>query len=445
MGKGGEAEQSSLGLTKDGNRLYEDVISRGTLEYAFYRVKANRGKPGPDGVTIEEFERDLEGNLKALREELLLKKYQPGPMRRVSIPKPDGGERHLSIPNVRDRIVQQAIAWELLPFFEPEFSESSFGYREGRGQKDAVAAAKTYVAEGREWVVDMDLEKFFDTVNHDRVIHLVREKVKDRRLLKLIALMLRSGIEIDGKVAASRIGLPQGSPLSPLLSNIVLTPLDKELERRGLGFVRYADDVNLFVRSEKAAQRVLESVSDFIERKLKLKVNRTKTRVAKSGQVKFLGMTLLAGGIVVISLGSMKKAQEKVRELVPRSGTGGFERQLAKVNLWYRGWSAYYSMTEYPSQLKKIEANLRMRFRLQFIKNHKRKKHLVRKLKKRGIKGGTAYRSVYLGNKGRWRLAHCAAVNFAWNPAWFELQGFETRSGDQMEHWRPLSEHPRLL
>ena len=445
MGKGSEADQLSLGLTKDGNRLYEDVISRATLEYAFYRVKANRGKPGPDGVTIVEFERDLDENLKALRAELLVKKYLPGPMRRVSIPKPDGGERHLSIPNVRDRIVQQAIAWELRPFFEPEFSESSFGYREGRSQKDAIDVAKSYVAEGREWVVDMDLEKFFDTVNHDRVIHLVREKVSDRRVLKLIALMLRSGIEIDGKVEANRIGLPQGSPLSPLLSNIVLTPLDRELERRGLGFVRYADDVNLFVRSEKAANRVLESVSAFVEKKMKLKVNRTKSRTAKSDRIKFLGMTVLAGGIAVISLGSMKKAREKIKELVPRSAQGSFEHQLAKVNRWYRGWSGYYSITEYPSQLKTIEAHLRMRFRLQFIKNHKRKKHLVRKLKKRGIKGSKAYQSVYLGNKGRWRLAHTAAVNFAWNPAWFELRGLEIRSRDDLEHWRPLSDYPRLL
>jgi len=443
--KQSKAEQPSLGLTKDGNRLFEDVTSQSTLKYAFYRVKANRGKPGSDGVTIEEFESDLEENLNQLREELLRKKYQPGLMRRVSIPKSDGGERHLSIPNVRDRVVQQAIAWELLPFFDTEFSESSFGYREGRSQQDAIAAGKSYVAEGREWVVDMDLEKFFDTVNHDRVIHLVREKVPDSRLLKVIALMLRSGVEIEGEAVATRIGLPQGSPLSPLLSNIILTPLDKEMERRGLKFIRYADDVSAFVKSEKAANRVLDNLIDFIEKKLKLKVNRNKSRATRCEKAKFLGMTILVGGIAAISLASMTQAKERIKELIPRSGKGSFENQMAEVNSWYRGWSTYYRMTHYPGQLKAVEANIRMRFRLQFIKNHKRKKHLWRKLKKRGRGSSKAYKAVYLKNQGRWRLAHDATISFAWNPAWFELQGGqEIKSREELAHWLPLRAYPKL-
>jgi len=293
----------------------------------------------------------------------------------------------------------------LEPYFEPQFSESSYGFRRGRRQKDAIAVAQAHVAKGKEWIVDLDLEKFFDIVNHDRVLHLIRQEVGDPRLLKLIALTLRSGVEIDGEIERTREGLPQGSPLSPLLSNIVLDRLDKELERRGLDFVRYADDTNIFVGSQKAAERVLQSITRYIENDLKLRVNRSKTQTALSKGVKFLGTTVLTGGLAMIALGTMKAAKERVKELIPRSGRGSLEWQVDRVNLWYQGWSGYYSMTSYPSQLKQIEAHNRMRFRLQMIKNHKRKKHLVRKLRSQGVKGNGACRAVYLKNSGRWRLA----------------------------------------
>ena len=273
---------------------------------------------------------------------------------------------------------------------------------------------------------------------------MLRNKVEDRRLIRLVALTLRSGVWIDGKVEKSRVGLPQGSPLSPLLSNIVLHELDEELERRGLHFVRYADDCNVFVSSRKAAERVLEKLTRFIEGKLKLKVNRTKSKTGLSSTVKFLGMTVLAGGMVAISAGAMTKAKAKVKELIPRSGKAPLEVQIENVNQWHRGWAEYFAMGEYPSQLRAIEARIRVRFRLQFIKNHKRKKHLVRKLVKRGLRREVAFREVYLRNHGRWRLAHTFGVGRAWPEPWFRQQGVVTVSGQHRSHWQSLQAYPRL-
>ena len=437
----------SLGLRNQegGAKLFEEIHALPRLEMAFKKVRANRGSAGPDGVSVEDFEENLSENLSKLQAELKSKAYRPQAVRRVSIPKPNGGERHLGIANVRDRVVQQSILLAMNPYFDPEFSESSYGFREGRSQRGAIEAARQHVVSGKEWVVDLDLEKFFDTVNHDRALHLIREKVSDRRLLKIIALILRSGVEVNGKVEKSTSGLPQGGPLSPLMSNIVLDQLDKELERRGLDFVRYADDANIFVGSRKAAERVLTSVTNYIEKKLKLRVNRAKTQTARSKSVKFLGMTVLAGGLAMISVGAMKKAKERVKELIPRSGRGSFETQVERVNLWYQGWSGYYAMTNYPNQLHQIEANIRMRFRLQFIKNHKRKKHLVGKLRRRGVKGGQAYKAVYLKNSGRWRLAHDFAVHAAWKTSWFRQHGLKTRSKAAQDHWQPLEIYPRSV
>lgn len=445
MGKKSEMAQLSLGLQTQaaGERLFEEIHALSRLELAFAKVRANGGSPGPDGQSIEDFGENLSDNLAELSAELKSKRYQPAPVRRVSIPKPSGGERHLGIPNVRDRIVHYSIALALEPWFEPYFSESSYGFRPGRSQRGAIEAAQKHVAKGKEWIVDLDLEKFFDTVNHDRVLQLIRQKVKDPRLLKLIALILRSGIEIDGRVEKSNLGLPQGSPLSPLLSNIVLHQLDLELEKRGLDFVRYADDANIFVGSQKAAERILASVTRFIEGKLKLRVNQAKSQTALSKGVKFLGMTVLASGLAMISLGSMKAARERVKELLPRSAKGSIETQMERVNSWYLGWSSYYAMTNYPSQLRQIEAHIRMRFRLQFVKNHKRKKHLVRVLRRQGVKGHAAYRAVYLKNSGRWKLAHDSVVNRAWPLRWFRQRGMETRSGESRSHWQGIEEYPR--
>ena len=428
-----------------GERLFEEVYAHPRLERAFNKVKANKGVAGVDEVSIEDFEENLQENLAEIHSQLKGRKYKPSPVLRVSIPKPNGGERHLGIPTVRDRIVQYSITMALEPWFEPEFSESSYGFRPNRSQKGAIAEAKKHVSNGKEWVVDLDLEKFFDTVNHDRVLHLIREKVTDRRLIKLIALFLRSGVEVDGNLEKSVIGLPQGSPLSPLLSNIVLHQLDLELEARKLDFVRYADDANIFVGSKKAAERILASVTKFIEGKLKLKVNQDKSQAALSKHVKFLGMTILAGGIAMISMSSMKNAKTTVKELIPRSGKMSFEKQVERVNRWYVGWYGYYSMTHYPNQLKQIEAHTRMRFRLQFLKNYKRKKHIMRAVCKRGVKRKTAFRAIYEKNAGRWKLAHDFAVNNAWSPAWFTQQGLEIRSLEELDHWEDIHVLARII
>lgn len=439
-------DQLTLGLEQpDPSRLFEEVTALPILKLAFKKVKANRGSPGPDGQTVEDFSLTAEAGLARLRDDLLGWQYQPGPVRRVVIPKPGGGERLLGVPDVRDRIVQQAMKIILEQLYEPTFSDHSHGFRPKRSQRTALQEAQVYVREGKEWVVDLDLERFFDTVNHGRLIHLLRQRVTDKRIIRLVGLTLRSGVWTDGVVEVQREGQPQGSPLSPLLSNIILSELDEELERRGHRFVRYADDANVFVGSEKAARRVLASLTRYIEGTLQLKVNRTKSQAGRCATVKFLGMTLLPQGMLVISAAALSKAKAKLRELVPRSGRAPLEAQIERVNQWYQGWVGYFAMGEYPSQLKTIEAHARARFRVQFVKNHKRKRHLFRKLCSRGMREATAFREVYQKNHGRWQLAHTMSVNQAWSTQWFADQGLLTLSSAQRPHWRDIKAYPKIL
>ena len=280
-------------------KLYERICSIDELSAAFKAVKRNRGAPGIDGVTVKDFGERLFVELGQLQKELKSWSYEPKPVRLVEIPKPDGGARRLGIPCVRDRVVQAAIKAVLEPIFEPLFSTNSYGFRPNRNQWQAIHAAQRIVQSGKEHIVDIDLEKFFDRVQHDRLIHRLGEQIDDKRVLRLIGLTLRSGIMKDGIVSVTEEGTVQGSPLSPLLSNVVLDELDKELERRGLQFCRFADDCNIFTGSEKAAERVMETVTRFIERKLKLVVNKTKSKVARSQFVKFLGITIIAGTIAI--------------------------------------------------------------------------------------------------------------------------------------------------
>jgi len=388
-------------------------------------------------VSVEDFGKGLDEELRALSRELQDWRYRPSPVKRVRIPKPGSTkERLLGVPCVRDRVLQYSIKMSLEGRFEEKFSDQSFGFRPGRSQKMAVSRAREWVREGREWVVDLDLENFFDEINHDRVIALVRREVKDNQVLRLIGLTLRSGVMDGDRYEPSREGTVQGSPLSPLLSNIVLHELDMELERRGLAFCRYADDANIFVRSQKAAERVKESVTRYIEGKLKLKVNKEKSQVALSRAVKFLGMTI-ACGMIVISPQSMKRAMEKVKELTPRRTHLPFEKQVDRVNQWYKGWSGYYSMTETPSQLKAVEAHIRARFRAQFMRDQKRRKHQEGKLVKQGVRRHTARKVVY-SNDGIWRMAHTFASHLAWNIRWFKGRGLETVSDQQKPHWQSL-------
>lgn len=337
-------------------RLFENLCSTLYLSIGFQLVKRNRGKPGIDGVSILEFESRLDEELCQLQQELTDWTYQPTPVRRVEIPKPDGkGVRLRGIPTVRDRVVQATLKWLLEPIFDPHFSPNSYGFRPGRSQHQAVQAAQRIVNSGKPYVVDIDLSKFFDRIHHDRLIAKLGQKISDKRILRLIGIMLRSGVMVNGVVNPRKEGTMQGGPLSPLLSNIVLDELDQELERRGLEFCRFADDCNIFVKSPKAAERVMGTVSRFIEKKLKLKVNQEKSKVARSDQVKFLGFTVV-NGVIAIARKALQTAMDKVKELTPRGTHKTLEATLKEINQWYVGWSNYYCLTYYPSQLRKAAA-----------------------------------------------------------------------------------------
>lgn len=421
----------------DSNRdLFERLCAEDNLLEAFLTVKRNKGAPGVDGVTIQDFETHLHDELAKLANELRNWQYKPKPVKRVEIPKEDGSVRKLGIPSVRDRVMQTCLKTILEEIFEPNFSNSSYGFRPGRRQKDAIQEAQKYVQEGREWVVDIDLAQFFDTMSQDRLIHRLSLQVADKRILRLVGIILRSGVAIDGEYQATTEGSTQGSPISPLLSNVVLDELDKELDARGLKFVRWTDDANIFVKSEEAAKRVLVSITKFIERKLKLKVNKTKSKAAKSSDVKFLGLTIM-NGEVVIAKKSMRKAMVKVSELVRTNSPVPVQKTMERVNLWYQGWANYFKMTQYPMQLTLIEAHVRRRFRARIVRQMKRRKFLCRRLEKRGVKRKTAQAQAYSA-KGPWRLSS-GTMNHAYKVEWFiKSMGQKVFSNRSLSHWHPV-------
>lgn len=426
-----------LELFKDVREPFEKLCSLDYLETGFKAVKKNKGAPGIDGITIEEFEENLSEELSRLKWELANWKYVVQPVRRVEIPKPgkNAGVRLLGVPCVRDRVVQATLKLILEPIFEATFSDNSYGFRPGRSQRQAVEAARAIVANGKEHVVDIDLSKFFDRVHHDRLIHRLSQQMPDKRILRLIGMTLRSGVMKDGLYSASTEGTVQGGPLSPLLSNVVLDELDKELERRGLSFCRYADDCNIFIGSSKAAERVMVSIGKFIENRLKLKINKEKSKVALSKYVKFLGMTIVAGALFISTV-SMQRAMAKVKELTPRGSHMRLEATIERINQWYVGWSGYYRMTYAPSQLHRIEAHLRRRLRSRLVDHQKKRRYLVDKLVKRGVKRQTASKAVF-SNKGRWALSHTVAVERAYPNRWFITEmGLKIRSDKGYAHWQ---------
>jgi group II intron reverse transcriptase/maturase len=398
-------------------------------------VRSNKGAPGIDGVTTESFELNLSRELSQLHKELMSWSYKPKPVRSVEIPKPDGkGVRMLGIPTVRDRVVHASMKAVLEPIFDPKFSPNSYGFRPGRSQKQAVQAAQGIVASGKEFVVDIDLSKFFDRIHHDRLIHRMGLIVEDKRVLKLTGLILRSGIMKDGLVSASTEGSVQGSPLSPLLSNIVLDELDKELERKQLEFCRWADDCNIFVRSQMAADRVMKSTTKFIEKQLKLVVNQDKSKTALSKFVKFLGMTIIVGTIA-ISAKSMQRARDKIKELTPRGTSLNLEQSMEEVNKWYVGWANYFSMGQYPSQLASLEAHIRRRFRSRIVSQQKRPRYLAEKLIEHGVARKWAYATAY-SNRKKWALSHTKAVERAFPNGWFVAEVGQVIKSDQaLKHW----------
>ena len=425
-------------LFKDERSLFEKLCDPVNLRAGFKAVKKNAGAPGIDGVTIKEFESRLEEELAQLQMELESWCYEPKPVRRVEIPKPGkgAGVRLLGVPCTRDRVVHATIKLLLEPILDPNFSDHSYGFRPGYNQRQAVESAQRIVKSGKEYVVDIDLSKFFDRINHDRLIHLLSAQVDDKRILRLIGNILRSGIMKDGLVEPTKEGTTQGSPLSPLLSNVVLDELDKELEQRGLEFCRFADDCNIFVRSSKSAERVMKSISKFIEGKLKLKINRDKSKVGRSCNVKFLGMTIIDGARVISAV-SMKTAMQKVKELTPRGTHLTLEETMIEINTWYKGWSGYYMMTQYPFQLGNIEAHIRRRLRSRLVDQQKRRRHLFKKLMKRGVSYGLA-NTVY-SNNGRWVTSNTFALTKAYTVEWFIDQvGQWIRSNHRMRDWFPV-------
>jgi len=434
-----------LELFIDKRNLFEKLCLIEYLAEGFKAVKRNKGAPGIDGVTVEEFGISLDEKLRKLREELETWEYKPEPVLRVEIPKPgkNAGVRLLGIPCVRDRVVQATLKLILEPILDPLFSDNSYGFRPGRNQRQAVEAAQKIVKTGKEYVVDIDLSKFFDRVHHDRLISRLSQHISDKRILRIIGMTLRSGVMKDGLYNPTWEGTVQGGPLSPLLSNVVLDELDKELEHRGLEFCRFADDCNIFVSSQKAADRVMTSISKFISKKLKLVVNQEKSKVALSKYVKFLGMTIIAGTIAISAV-SINRAMAKVKELTPRGTFMTLEQTIKRINSWYTGWSGYYRMTQYPSQLCKIEAHIRRRLRSRIVGQQKRKRHLYKKLIKRGVRRYRAAKTVF-SNNGRWVLSHTPAVERAYPNRWFiEEMGLKIRSEEKHPHWFPTALWIRL-
>jgi RNA-directed DNA polymerase len=423
--------------------LFKNICALETLKESFKAVKRNKGAHGIDGITIEKYEENLEENLKQLKTEVMSWTYKPTPVKRVEIPKPGGkGIRLLGIPIVKDRVLHMAIKMVLEPILDPTFSKNSFGFRPGRNQQQAVHQAQKIVQSGKEYVVDIDLSKFFDRINHDRLIYRLKEQINDPRILRLIGMILRGGIMIDGIKTPSEEGSVQGSPLSPLLSNVVLDELDKELERRDHEFCRFADDCNIFAKSQRSAERIMESIKKFIEKKLKLKVNEEKSKTRKSNEVKFLGMTIIEGTIA-IAKASYDKAMEKVKSLIPRGTHLPIEKAIQEVNKWYQGWASYFKMTQYPSQLKGIEAHIRRRFRARIVYQQKKKRNLISLLLKRGIKRKRANKTIY-SNRRTWNLSHTAVLEKAFTIEWFVKQGQTIMSNIPMGHWNGIEKWVKL-
>jgi RNA-directed DNA polymerase len=402
-------------------RLMEEVVEGENLKEALRRVKANKGSPGVDGMTVNDLPGHLKEHWPSLREQLLHGTYQPQPVRRVEIPKPDGGMRKLGLPTVLDRLIQQAMMQVLQRRWDPTFSEHSYGFRPRRSAQQAVAQAQQYLAAGDRWVVDLDLEKFFDRVNHDKLMGRVAKRVGDQRVLKLIRAFLNAGVMEDGLVSPVDEGTPQGGPLSPLLSNLVLDELDRELERRGHRFVRYADDCNIYVRSARAGQRVMESLTRFITERLKLKVNQAKSAVARPQRRKFLGFSFTWDREPKrrIAPKALARFKQRVRELTGRTRGISLEARVAALRTYLRGWRSYFGFCQTPWVLVPLDKWIRHRLRSVMWKQWKTFGRRVKELQKRGVDRDWARRIASSG-LGPWRLGHEPSICQALPNAFFD-------------------------
>ena len=415
----------SVAWTADASRLLESAASVSNLAQALLNVARNKGAAGVDGRSVDEVVGAAPRLLEHLRRELLAGTYRPGDIRRVWIPKPGGGERGLGIPNVIDRWVQQAVLQVLQPIFEPTFHASSHGFRPGRGAQTAIEEAKKYLAEGYGITVDIDLSKFFDRVHHQRLLNRLAQRVSDGRILKLVHRMLKAKVVLpDGARIATEEGAPQGGPLSPLLSNIVLDELDWELARRGLRFVRYADDFSVFVRSERAGHRVMESIRKFIEGRLRLAVNEEKSSVSRPNDLTFLGFRLgkSSDGKVTIapSTRTEERLESRIRELTPRTWGQSVADCIEKVNRYLRGWFGYFRLCTEAGigSFGTFDAHIRRRIRAIIVRQKKRPRHLYRHLLARGVPGGLAAKTAF-HRRGIWHRSASFGIHKAYSNAWF--------------------------
>ena len=403
--------------------LLESIAHPLNLQKAYKQVKKNKGSEGVDGMTIEELGIWLKEHILTLESELLSGSYRPQTVRGVEIPKAKGGKRLLGIPTVKDRLVQQAISQVLQPIYDPKFSENSFGFRPKRSAHQALSRACKFVKSGKTRTVDLDLAKFFDEVNHQRLLWLLSRRIGDNRLLTLIAKILNTGILLGGMTSRRLKGTPQGSPLSPLLSNIVLDELDQELERRGLNFVRYADDLQIFVGSLASAERVMPSIIRFIEERMKLKVNRDKSGIRKCYEVNFLGHSLLYGGKLGLSKASEERIREKVKKITQRNRGISFDQLLNELKTALQGWLIYFRQAQLKSKIEKMEGWIRRRLRCFKLKQCKRVIGIVRFLLKLGVEKTLCWRTA-LSGKGWWRLSASPAATIGMNNFWLIQQGY---------------------
>jgi RNA-directed DNA polymerase len=394
------------------DRLMESICDPENLERAMAKVIANGGAPGVDGMRVTQLEKYFGRHRVRITKELLAGTYRPQQVQRVEIPKPDGGVRKLGIPTAVDRVIQQAILQVLTPQWDETFSDNSFGFRPGRSAHGAILRAQTFLEEGYAWVVDMDLEKFFDRVNHDVLMSRVARRVEDKRLLKLIRAFLNSGVMIDGLTAATPEGTPQGGPLSPLLSNLLLDELDRELESRGLRHARYADDCNIYVRSERAGQRVLHSVTSWLEQKLRLKVNQTKSAVDRPWKRKFLGFTFTTQRKRSIAPASKAKFKKRIRQLTKRNRGSSLKRVVSELRSYLLGWRGYFGLCQTPSVLRNFDSWVHRRLRSYVWKQWKTGKRRFAELRHLGIGKDLAAQTA--GSRKRyWLISRSPALNMA--------------------------------
>ena len=408
------------------SRILEDVCERANLKEALRQVKGNKGSAGVDRMTVDQLGNYLKQHWPAIREQLLNGTYEPKPVRRVEIPKPDGGMRKLGIPTVLDRFIQQAVMQVLQKRWDPTFSQHSYGFRPRRSAYYAVAQAQQYIAQGYGWVIDLDLEKFFDRVNHDKLMGQIAKRVEDKRLLKLIRAFLNAGVMENGLVSPSVEGTPQGGPLSPLLSNLVLDELDRELECRGHRFVRYADDCNIYVRSERAGQRVMQSITRFITQKLKLKVNEAKSAVARPQERKFLGFSFSAGPDFkrTIAPKSLERFKRRIREITRRAKGVSIKTTMEELVPYMRGWCGYFGFCETPEVLVALTRWVRLRLRAALWRQWKtprRRRAALIALRLSGQLLNTAG-----SGRGPWNIARSKALSVGLSNAYFKLLGLPT-------------------